>query len=112
MIKINETLTIPFYRAQPIGYVFPLFLRNVTIRTANYTNNSPFNLTKVGIALERLLKLLRHPQVLQQIAKQNFSLWCRKKFIDGRKLISMFGSEPLTGGFDIIIRSLKQGKIW
>jgi len=80
MIKINETLTIPFYRAQPIGYVFPLFLRNVTIRTANYTNNSPFNLTKVGIALERLLKLLRHPQVLQQIAKQNFSLWCRKNY--------------------------------
>jgi hypothetical protein len=24
----------------------------------------------------------------------------------------MFGSERLTGGFDIIIRSLKQGKIW
>ncbi len=95
--------------AQPIARVFPLFLSNVTIRTERYTNNSSLKLTKLGIALERLRKLLLHPRVLRQIAMQNFSLWGRKKFIDGRKLISMFGSERLTGGFDIIIRSLKQG---
>lgn len=111
-IKINRTLTIPFHAAQPIAHVFPLFLKNVTIFTKGHTNNTYLKLAKLDIALDRLRKLLRHSRVLREIAMRNFSLWGRKKFIDGQKLINMFGSARITGGFDIIIKSLKQGKIW
>jgi len=109
-IKINETLTIPFYAAQPIARVFPLFLNNVTLDTKGHINNRSVKLAKLEIALDRLHKLLRHPWVLQEIAMRNFSLWGRKKFLNGQKLIKMFGTARLTGGFHIIIKSLKEGK--
>lgn len=109
-IMINRTLAIPFHTAQPISHIFPIFLNNVTIRTNKYTNNSFDRIAKLRVALNRLRKLLRHPSVLQEIAMRNFSIWGRKKFINGQKLIYMFGSVRLTGGFEIIIKSLKQGK--
>jgi hypothetical protein len=111
MIKINKTLKIPFHAVHSLTSVFPLFLRNVTIRTLGHTNNSSLKIAKIQTALHRLCKLLRHPRVLREIAMRNFSLFGRKKFLHGQKLINMFGSTRLTGGFDIIIKSLKQGKM-
>ena len=111
MIQITKTLMIPFYAAEPLAGVFPLFLRNVTIRTVAQTNNSSLKIAKIEIALNRLHKLLRHSRILREIAMRNFSLFGRKKFLNGQKLIKMFGSSHLTGGFAIVITSLKQGKI-
>ena len=110
-IKINKTLSIQFYQTRQIAHAFPLFLSNVTMGTKGKINNSSIKLSKVEIALDRVRKLIRHPRVLHEISGRNFSLFGKKKYIEGRTLIKMFGSKYLTNGFFIYIKSLKQGKI-
>ena len=101
VVKINKTLSIQLYQVRQIGRVFPFFLTNVTLGTKGTINNSSLKLAKIEVALDRVRKLLRHPQVLHEISGRNFSLFGRKKYIEGRTLIEMFGSKHITDGFFI-----------
>jgi len=110
-IKMNTTLTVPFYKIEPVARTFPFVCNIVKFGTIGRINNRSAKLVKLKIAFDRLCKMLRHPRVLQEIATHNFSLWGHKRFIQGRKLIEMFGIKSFNGDLPINIRTLRRGRI-
>jgi len=111
LIQINTTLTVHFYQADSVAQRFPLFRNKVKFRTTAQIKNDSAKLTKLKAAFNRLWKILRHPRMLQEIAARNFSIWDKKRFMSGKKLIEMFFTTTFNGDFPIIIEILPPGKL-
>ena len=73
--------------------------------------NRSAKITKLQTAFHHLCKMLRHPQVLQEITRHKFTVWDKKRFIDGQTLVKMIGTRSFDGGFQINIKRLPRGKI-
>ncbi len=115
MIKINETVEIPFYKIQSVGRNFPLIRPIVKFGTVGRISNYSAKLEKLEVGFNRLCKMLRHPEVLQEIERHNFSIIAsvsnEKRSIQGEKMIERFGMMYFSGGFEIYIRHLRTGRI-
>ena len=115
MIKINETMEIPFYKIESVGRSFPLIRPIVKFGTVGRISNFSAKLEKLEVGFNRLCKMLRHPEVLQQIGRHNFSIKAsisnEKRSIQGKKLIERFGMTYFNGGFEIYVKHLRTGMI-
>lgn len=111
-IQINTTHRIPFYQVDSVADKFPLFRNKVKLRATAQIKNASAKLTILKAAFNKLWKMLRHPRMLQKIAACNFSLWDKKRFMPGKKLIQMFFTTTFNDDFPIIIEILPPGKRW